>query len=90
MKVTTLKETEYKGDRIYVMHFDLTFQYLISHKKKIYQDRIELRPVWWKILLFRLGILKEPYTKQQIDEVVELLLSGAVKTIDALKKANNK
>lgn len=79
---------EYMDTFIYIMQFDLSFQYLYVWEREIFEDRIELRPEWWRILLWKLKILDIPYTKDMLDEGEQVMLSGAMRSIDAMKEAS--
>lgn len=84
MKLTVLRKMEYEGTYIYLMQFDYTFQYLYAWANEIYQDRIESTPIFYKRWLWRAGIIKSPYNKEQLDTGEEIILSGAMRSIDTL------
>ena len=69
---------------IYVMQFEYEFQYLIPHGSDIHQDRITMLPRLDKRILWRLGLIKTPYNKEQVEEGETILLSGAMKTLDVV------
>ncbi len=77
---------EYKKDfRIYIMHFDYTFQYLITDKQKnLYQDNITTPPTLLNRIKFKLGLSKDLYTKEEMEIMEELLVGGAVRSIDKM------
>ena len=76
---------EYEGTNIYIMQFDYTFQYLYVWGNEIYQDRIESFPALWKRILWRLKIIKEVYTAEDLDVGEQIVLSGAMRSIDTIK-----
>lgn len=84
MKLTVMRKMGYEGTHIYIMQFDYTFQYLYAYGNEIYQDRIESLPALWKRVLWRLKIIKEVYTKDDLDTGEQIVLSGAMKSVDAL------
>ena len=88
MKLTVLRKMEYEGTNIYIMQFDYTFQYLYVWGNEIYQDRIESLPSWWKRVLWRFNIIKSQYTEDQISECEQIVLSGAMASINKLKEIN--
>ena len=90
MKYEVLKKIEYKKDfRIYIMHFDYVFQYFITDKKKnLFQDFVILKPNLWNIFKYKIGITKSPYPEEQFKVCEEIILSGAVKTIDQIIKGD--
>lgn len=69
---------------IYVLQFDYVFQYMFAWHNEVYMDRIEMKPRLWRAILALLGIIPN-YTKQQIAQAEQVVLSGAMKTIDELK-----
>ncbi len=69
---------------IYVMQFEYEFQYLIPHGSDIHQDRITMLPRLDKRILWRLGLIKTPYNKEQLEEGETIVLSGAMKTLDTI------
>ena len=90
MKLTVLRKMEYEGTNIYIMQFDYTFQYLYVWGNEIYQDRIESLPSWWKRVLWRFNIIKSKYTEDQISECEQIVLSGAMRSIDTIKEQSQK
>jgi len=86
MTIVCLRQMEYEGTRIYVMQFDMTFQYLYVWKGQIYMDRIELIPPLLKRALWRLGVIKNLYSKEQMEEGEKVVLNGAMRSIDTIKQ----
>lgn len=88
MKMELIKKIEYKKDyRIHIMQFGYVFQYLISDKKgNIFQDNIDLKPNLWNRLKYSLGFSPSPYPEDQFEVGVNIILSGAMGTVDALLK----
>lgn len=77
------------------MQFEYTFQYLFFHESDIHQDRIEVRPGFFKRVLWRLGIIKSPYTQEQISQYETAVICGAMEKLDEFnspkyKKARRK
>jgi len=75
----------YEGTRIYIMQFGWSFQYLFAWNGEIWQDRIVVKPNWWMYVLYFLKLVITPYSSRQLDQSEEIVLSGAMKTIDRLK-----
>ena len=74
----------YNGTNILVTHFRHTFQYLVPLNGEIYQDHVTFIPDPWRMLIAWLGFVPL-YTKDQLDQIEQVILSGAMKTIDELK-----
>jgi len=82
MKITILRKMEYKGYYIYVRQFAWEFEYLVANNNgEIFNDRFTLKPGLKKriISLLKFGHI---YTKQQVEEGEEIILSGALATVD--------
>lgn len=84
MIIRVLRKMRYQNTFIYVLNFDYCFQYLFSTGSDIYQNHILLLPPSWKRILYRLGLIKELYSKDELEEGEKIVLSGAMKTIDEL------
>jgi len=87
MRMSVLRKTEYDGYTVYVMQFGFIFQYLFADKKgrNIYQDHIEMKPRLVDRLKYKFGITDSPYSEEDLEASEQIVLSGAIKTIDALK-----
>lgn len=90
MKIEVLRKMKYGKSFIYIMQFEYIFQYLVPHGSDIYQDRLEVLPGLLKRILWRLGIIKTPYTKAQIEEYETIVLSGAMERIDDITDPKRK
>lgn len=77
----------YEDRNIYVMQFGDVFQYLFAEDGDIYQHHITFRPDWFRWLGSRLGLCSL-YTPSQIEEGEQVILSGAMATIDKIKDPN--
>ena len=86
MKITALTRTEYKGCPIYIMQFGTAFQYLFIFRNELYQHHGFVHPVLLLRILWWLRLREYPYTPTQIAEGKEIMLSGAIKSIDAMLK----
>lgn len=77
---------EYKKDyRIYVVQFGTTFQYLITDtEKNLYQDNIRFKPSFTNRIKYALRLIPVPYTKDEMQIGEDMILSGAVQSIDAI------
>lgn len=74
----------YENTHIYVMQMRYTFQYMFAWKQDVYMYHVVLMPKLWRRILsfFRLINL---YTREQLESGEQVILSGAMKTIDELK-----
>ena len=85
MKMTVLKKLEYKDYRIYIMQFLNIFQYLITDKhKNLYQDHLVIPPSLFNTIKHKLHLIPLPYSKEEVDAGIDMVMSGAVRSIDAL------
>ena len=75
---------KYQNTFIWIMQFDYCFQYLFPHGSDIYQNHIFINPPVWKRIFYRFGMIKNLYTKEQLEEGEKIVLSGAMKTLDEL------
>ena len=76
---------EYKDYRIYVMHFNDVFQYLITDKEKnLYQDHVTIPSTLLNKIKHRLHLIPVQYTKEEMEVGENIVLDGAIKSIDAL------
>lgn len=58
--------------------------YLFPHNNEIYQNRVSIAPNWFTRLAWRIGAIKIPFSKEQLEEGEKIVLSGAMETIDRL------
>ena len=74
------------------MQFGHTFQYLFAdHEgKNIYQDHIDFQPSIFNFIKHKLHLLPASYTKEEVEAGEQIVLSGAMKSIDALIKEEKK
>lgn len=86
MKINVLRKMDYKKDfRIFIVQFDYTFQYLITDKQKnLYQDNMTAPPNLLNRIKFALHLIPTPYSKQEMEVMEEMLLGGAVRSIDKM------
>ena len=91
MKITVLRKMEYERHLIYIMHFSNVFQYLFADKNKnIYQHHITLPRNLFRLLKYKLGLSTSAFTKDELETGEKVILSGAMMSIDALLKAEEK
>lgn len=86
MKIRILRRMEYENTFVYIMQFGYVFQYLFSWNKEIYQNHIIAKPSLWMRILWFLKFVDVPYDKDTEDQMMEVILSGAMASLDALKK----
>lgn len=86
MKFTVLRKMAYAGTYIYVMQYGNLFQYIFCFNKEgdLHQDHVIVRAPLYRVVLRKLGILDNEYTVETMEEVEKILLSGAMKSLDAL------
>ena len=80
----------YNGTYIYILQYNYTFQYLFSLNNEIYRQEINVIPKLWTRILWQLGWVKSPYSQDQIDQAETIVLSGAMKSIEEMKKSGAK
>lgn len=88
MKLIVLRKMAYESTFIYIIQFQYAFQYLFVWNNEIYQQHVFLKPELWRRVLWRLGFIDTPYTKDMLDQGEQVVLSGAIKSIDVLKNIN--
>ncbi len=88
MKITVLRKMRYEDRFIYVMQFDTTFQYLFAEDGEVYQNNIVYRPQWFRWILWKIGARSTPYSPHEISEGEQVILSGAMETIDKIRDPN--
>lgn len=85
MKIELLRKMEYEKHWIHIMHFGNFFQYLFADKKgNIYQHYITLTPNLLHLLKYKLGIEKQRFSREEREVGEQIVLSGAMTSIDAL------
>ena len=89
-KITILSKASYKGFPVILIQFGTTFQYLCEVAGEFYQDYFKLKPEWKGWVMWRLGLLEHPYTAEQMNEGRDILVNGAVKTINGLNTGEKK
>lgn len=69
------------------MNFGSIFQYWFANKNgELYQDHITLPARFVNQFKFKLKLIDSPYTKDELQFAEDIMLSGAVASIDALVK----
>jgi hypothetical protein len=73
------------------MQFNNVFQYLFANKKgEIFQYHIFVPRSLLNIIKYKLHLIPIPYTKEEMEAAEQIILSGAMTTIDALIEIENK
>jgi len=92
MRIEIIRKMDYRGYKIYVFQFGWTFQYIFSslNGQNLFQDRIQVRPTFLNYIKHKLHLIPVPYSKDDMDEAEKVVLSGAMKTIDALIEKDGK
>ena len=84
---------EYEGINIFVLQFGHVWQYLFSWKNELYMQHVVVKAPAMNRIRFRLGLWNDklPYTKDEQDRLEDMMLSGAMLSIDTLmgKKTDN-
>lgn len=82
--IKVLREFNHEGKKIYIMRIGTIFEYLLLYDNKLFQNYIVVKPIWYR------RFFKEPFTEEQIESTVKLLLEGAKTTLKELDKLNAK
>ena len=87
MKTTVLRKLGYEGTFIYILQYDYTFQYLFAWNNEVYRQEIIVTPYIssWQRWAWWLGLCNNPYSREQLEKGEQIILSGATKSIDAIK-----
>lgn len=85
MKITVLRKMRYEGLFIYIRQYETTFEYLFALHGDIYTNTVDLKPQWNMWLQWWVGRIPIPYTGEELEDGEQLILSGAMETIDRLK-----
>lgn len=76
----------YENTFVYVLQYNYTFQYLFAWGNEVFRQEIILRPRLLRRMAWRLGLVSIPYNTNQLEQGEQIILSGAMKSIDLLKK----
>ena len=87
--LNVLRKTEYKNCTIYILQFHTAFQYLFLFQNEIYQRHVILTPRLIPRILWWIGRWETPYSKDEMRDGEEAILSGALTSIDALTDPKN-
>ena len=88
MKITALRKMKYEGRFIYVMQFSNVFQYLFAEDGDIYQNHIFYNSKWWRMILWKVGLVENLYSPHELEDGEQIILSGAMATIDKIMDPN--
>lgn len=88
MKTVVLRKMGYSGTFIYVLRYEFRFQYLFAWNNEVYRQEVIIAPNWtsWRMWAWFLGIGEHPYSQYQLERAEQVVLSGAMKSIDLLKQ----
>ena len=88
MITNVLRKMSYEKTFIYILQYNFTFQYLFAWQNEVYRQEIVMTPkiYSWRRWAWWLGRLKCPYTQEQLEQGEQIVLSGAMKSIDSLKE----
>lgn len=85
-RITILREMPYRGTNVYVQHYDTMFQYFFSWENKVYQQHLFMKPKRRsKANMLPAGMR---YTQQELEYAEQVLLSGAMQSIDLMADKN--
>ena len=76
----------YANTFIYVLQFNYTFQYLFAWNNEVYRQEVVLLPGLLRRLAWRVDLVQSPYVQQQLEQGEQIILSGAMSSIDMLVK----
>ena len=85
MTTRVLRKMGYCGTYIYVMNYGYHFQYLFAWDNEVYRDEIVMKPEWKRRIGYALGLLL-PFTREQLETAEQVLMSGAMLSIDTMKE----
>lgn len=83
-----IRKMEYKGSTIQVMHHENIFMYFFYFDGELYMQHAWVEAELWRRILGRFGLF--PYTQQQLDELEQAMLQGAMDSLDHLNKLSPK
>lgn len=86
MSFTVLRKMAYADTFIYIMQYGSLFQYIFCFNKEgdLHQDHVIIKPALWRTTLYKFGLLDSEYSRDTLEEVEKILLSGAMKSLDEL------
>lgn len=84
LKVKVLKQQDYKKVPFFIRRIGNVFEYLVVYKDNLYTHYFDIKPQWYR------KFLKEPFTKQEIENIIGLAIAGAHTTIKILIKERKK
>lgn len=84
MSLEVIRKMGYENTYIYVFQYDITFQYFFSWQSEIYLDSITIKPNIFRRLGAFLKIVPL-YTQFMKEQGEAIVMSGAMRSIDALK-----
>src|SRR3990167_2067506 len=85
MKTRVLRKMGYEGSFIYILQFGHHFQYLFAWENEVYRDEIVMKPEWKRRIGYAFGLLM-PFTREQLETAEQVLMSGAMLSIDTMKE----
>src|SRR3990167_10182778 len=89
MRIQILRKMGYCGTYIYIFQRGITFEYLFSWDMEIYRQEVIFKPRLWRSILTWFGWIPA-YSKQQLEEIEGVVLSGAMSSIDLLRQSGAK
>ena len=90
MKISVLRRMNYEGSVIYIRQYDYVFEYLFAWESEVYQRHIIIKPALIRAILYLIGLMQSPYSREGLERGESIMLDGAMKSIDALKQPGAK
>jgi len=90
MIISCLRKMKYEDRFIYVMQFGTTFQYLFAEGGDIYQHHFSYKPRIFRLILWKIGLRRTPYSPHELEQGEQIILSSAMKVIDKISDPNFK
>ncbi len=90
MEIRVLKTIQYGENLIYVRRLDVElFEYLFIENGQIYSHSFEFNTTFVKRILYRIGLLKDVFSNDELMKAVAIVRIGAVEVINMVKEKSN-
>jgi len=90
MEIRVLKTIQYGENLIYVRRLDVElFEYLFIEKGEIYSHTFEFNARFGKMFLYRIGLMKDVFSNDELMKAVAIVRIGAVEVINMVKEKSN-
>lgn len=86
-RLYVLKQTKYEDNPISIFRFGSMIQYIFTYNGEMYQDHVFLKLDGLRKLFAFFGYKK--YSDEEVEYARDVVLSSAIKSIDALKEVKS-